>query len=159
MVFCYSATQKSEFYAEVLGEILNQSVYMLEADLDASKGFSFMLRCIWIALMGKPVPILNMPPASMFEEEEIYVCGPVWAGSPAAPLQYFLRNAPIKGKIVHMILSASISHTKHKENARQLIVESGCLPGHVESFATGGGAKLERDVIKAHLLSLIEEGI
>lgn len=155
MVFCYSATQKSKYYADVLSEILNCSVYILETDIDVSKRVSFMIRCVWAALINKAVPVLNMPSSDILDNDEIYLCGPIWAGSPALPLQWFLNNAPINGKTVHMILTASISHTKHKDTAKQIILDSGCVPGHVEVFATGAGVRLERDVIESHIRSLI----
>jgi len=147
MIICYSKTQKTKFYAQVLSDILERPVYMLEAEQVKGLGL------LWSVLTKKSAEVFNMP--SQIADEEIYICCPVWGGWPAAPIRYFLNNAPIKGKKVNMILTASLSHTKYTDKAIKLLNDAECVPGRVEVFATGGGVTLERDIIESHIRHLI----
>ena len=137
MIFCYSATQKTKPYAKMLADILDCPIYMLESDLDTGS-ISSMARILWIAIRRKSVAVSNMP--AIPDEEEIYICGPVWGGYPAAPIRYFLENAPLKDKKVHMLLTAGVGHTKYIDNGKKLLSEAGCIPGNVAVFASGGEA-------------------
>jgi hypothetical protein len=121
----------------MLGKILDRPIYILESDLDTS-GLASMARVLVHTLTKKPAAVLNMPAG--FDDEEIYICGPVWGGRPAAPIKYFLQNAPIEGKKVHMLLTAGISHIKYADNGKKMIEEAGGIPGNVEVFASGGEA-------------------
>ena len=157
MIFCYSAANKTKVYAQVLGEILNNSVYMLKSDLDPAGKFTLGLiaRCLWLTLTKKSTPVLNMPPKDNFNKDEIYICCPVWGGYPAAPIRFFLENAPVRGKKVHMILTASVSHMKYIDNGKKMLIGAGCIPGNVEVFATDSKAAIERDVIESHMRRLM----
>ena len=155
MIFYYSATQKTQVYAEILGEILNRSLFKLDSALGSTIGFTFMARALWLAITKKAVAVLNIPAVCCFNDDEIYLCCPVWGGHPAAPIRYFFQNAPIKGKKVNMILTADVSHVKYIDNGKKMIADAGCIPGNVEVFATGGEAALEKDVIEAHIRHLM----
>ena len=156
MLFCYSATQKSKIYAEVLGAILALPVYMLESDIDVSHKTSLFIKGVWKAVLKQTSPVLNMPRADVFslnscsDGKGVYICGPVWGGYPAAPVRYFLENAHLKGKRVNMLLTSSVSHTSYSVRGRKMLNDVGCNPGFVEVFATGG-VSLERDVIESHI--------
>ena len=157
MIFCYSATKKTKVYAEVLGSVLDSPVYMLKSDLDPNGKFTFRLiaRCLWLNVTKKSTPVLNMPTKDNFNKDEIYICCPIWAGYPAAPIRFFLQNAPIKEKKVHMILTAGVSHMKYIDNGKKMLADAGCIPGNVEVFATDSKAAVERDVIEAHIRQLM----
>ena len=157
MIFCYSATKKTKVYAEVLGAVLDSPVFMLKSDLDPADKFTFKLiaRCLWLTFTKKSTPVLNMPAKDNFNKDEIYICCTVWGGYPAAPIRFFLENAPIKGKKVHMILTASVSHMKYIDNGKKTLADAGCIPGNVEVFATDSKATVERDVIKSHICQLM----
>ena len=137
MIFCYSATQKTKPYAEMLSKILNRPVYMLESDMDTTR-ISSMVRVLWYVLTKKSAVVFNMP--SDINDEEVYICGPVWGGFPAAPIRYFLEHAPLRDKKVHMLLTAGISHSKYITKAKDLIISAGYTPGKVEIFASNGEA-------------------
>ncbi|MCL2420486.1 MAG: hypothetical protein FWD03_01395 [Defluviitaleaceae bacterium] len=155
MVFYYSVTQKTKIYAEILGAILDHPLHSLQSSLDTAAGFGFMAKALWYTLTKKAVPVTNMPESYSPGDEEIYICCPVWGGYPAAPIRCFLQNAPLKGKKVHMILTASMSHVKYTDKAKMMIAEAGCIPGNVEVFATSDRAVLDRDIIEAHIRHLM----
>ena len=150
MILCYSATQKTKPYAEVLGTILEKPVYMLEADFS-------ILKSLWLTLRKKPAPVHNMPATSDITDDDIYLCGPVWGGYPAAPLRYFLMNASLSGKKVHMLLTAGMSHNKYGDNAKKLIIEAGAVPGNVEVFSvdTKADTKMNQEIIEEHIRHLM----
>ena len=157
MIFCYTATRKTKVYAEVLGAILNSPVYMLKSDLDPVGDFTLGLiaRSLWLTITRKSTPVINMPSGDSFNEDEIHICCPVWGGYPAAPIRFFLENAPIKGKKVHMIITAGVSHIKYIDNAKKMLTDAGCTAGNVEVFATDSKAPIERDVIESHIRQLM----
>ncbi|MCL2398329.1 MAG: hypothetical protein FWC91_01125 [Defluviitaleaceae bacterium] len=157
MIFCYSVTQNSKFCADILGKILNQPVYILNSDLDPNNKIAFSFSCIRKALTKKSSPILNMPTSDKFDNSEIYICAPIWAGQPAAPIRYFFENAPLEGKKVHMLLTAGVSHMKYINTGIKMISDAGGIPGTVEVFAIDSKAGTEQnnqDVIESHIQEL-----
>lgn len=133
MIYCYSDSGNSKRYAEVLGDIIGQPVYMLEAQRKASP-----LRSVWQAIARKSEPVVNMP--TDIDGDEVYICGPVWGGYPAAPLRYFLENAPLRGKKVHMLLTAGLAQVRFIENAKKMLDN----PGNVQVFVGKGEAVEEQ---------------
>jgi len=157
MIFCYSATKKTQVYANVLGQILNSPVHMLKSGIDPAGEFTLglIIRALWLTITRKGTPIFNMPSHDSFNTDEIYICSPVWGGYPASPIRFFLENAPIKGKKVHMILTASVSHIKYINNGKKMLADAGCIPGNVEVFATDSKVPIEQDVIESHIRQLM----
>ena len=154
MIFCYSASQNSKVYAEVLSGIVDHPVQMLHANMPEPNRLAFAVRAIWSTLTKKAVPIINMPVADNFAGfDEIYICGPIWGGQPAGPLRYFARNIPAKK--VHMILTAGLSHVKYATKGKQMLADAGHTPGFVEVFAVNSKEEIERDVIESHIRELM----
>ena len=151
MIICYSASQKSKVYADVLGNILFRPVYMLECDIN-HKRISHVIKSLWLAITCKPAQVLNMPDMSDTVDLEIYICGPVWGGNPAPPIIYFLENAQIKGKKINMLLTAGAAHIKYKYNAEKMIAKYGAAAGIVEVF--GSDSQPDLDVIESHIRTL-----
>jgi len=156
MIFCYSVTEKTKVYAEVLSEIVGQPVYMLEAEIGQKMGLGFMARALWLTIRGVPSPILNFPAADAFEEE-IYVCCPVWGGYVAAPIRTLIESEQIRGKKVNLLLTASASDIKYSRYAEQTLKDAGCVPGAIGVFATQQGYTPEREVAEEHIRSLLYE--
>jgi len=157
MIFCYSATKKTQVYAEVLGAILHNPVCMLKSGLDPAGTFTLglIVRALWLTITRKSTPVFNMPAQDNFNQDEIYICCPVWGGYPAAPIRFFLEKAPLKGKKVHMILTAGVSHIKYIDNGKRMLADAGCIPGNIEVFATDSKVPIERDVIESHIRQLM----
>ena len=158
MIFCYSASQNSKAYATVLSRVTNLPIYMLEIENNDPTRLSFPARAIWSFITKNPIPITNMPGADSFNSEEIYICGPIWGGKPSTPLQFFLQNAPLNGKKVHMLLTAGISHTKYPENARKILANTNCTLGNVEVFAVDKNSNIEPDIVEKHIRELMFGG-
>ena len=151
MIFCYSATQKSRLFADVLSDILGKPVYMLESAVNL--GGSNTLRLLWPIITRQPVEVVNMP--EDIPEDEIYICAPVWGGFPASPIRAFLKH--VRGKKVHMILTAGMGHIKYIKAARKMIEDAGCIAGNVEVFADGGDRKIVEEHIRELMLDLGSE--
>ena len=148
MVFYYSATQKSEAYAKLLGEMLNLDVYELKCALDASRKLSFYLAAVFKKSQSA---ITNMP--KHINTNEIYLVGPVWAGDPARPLKYFLKNAPLEGKRVNILLTAMIADGKHALTAENFLSQINCIPGEAHVFATPKTG-LDKEIAEVHIRKL-----
>ena len=148
MVFCYTATNKTKIFADILGKILDRPIYMLESELDPSSKVSFAVS----AIFKNSIPVTNIP--YTVDDEEIYICGPVWRGRPAGTIRYFLENAPIKGKKVNMLLTAAVSHMKYCDKGINMIESAGCIPGTVEVFASQAKSETEPEIIEAHIREL-----
>lgn len=116
----------------MLKGILNRQIYMLKSDKLSTP------RMIWHTIAKKPAPILNMP--TSIDENDIYICGPVWGGHPAAPIRYFMQNAPLAGKKVNMLLTARVGHVNYISNAEKMIRSTNCTLGKVAVFASDGEA-------------------
>ncbi|MCL1997626.1 MAG: hypothetical protein FWG65_02555 [Turicibacter sp.] len=150
MIFCYTTTQKTVIYAETLREILGREVYMLKTAIDSSSKVTLAIT----ALFRQAVPITNMPSADSFAEDDVYICTPTWVGRPASPIQYFLDNAPLKGKTVHLLVTAGSGSDNTRERAEEMLKSAECIPGKVHVFASGFGTQ-DQDTIKAHVKALM----
>ena len=167
MIFCYSASHNSKTYADILSGITGHKVYMLETDLASTSRLSFIACAIWSVITKKPITVTNMPGPDVFanfanfagfaKQEEFYICGPIWGGYPAGPLRYFLQNAPLKDKKVHMLLTAGMSHDKYPQKSKEMLIEAGIIPGKVEVFAVNSKTPIEQDVVESHIRTLMFE--
>ncbi|MCL1987001.1 MAG: hypothetical protein FWG64_03395 [Firmicutes bacterium] len=136
MIFYYSVTEKSKVYADILGKILGRNLYRLESAMDDATGKAFFIKGVWKALINADVPVLNMPTADNFSDDEIYLCSPIWAGKPAPPVKYFLRNAPLAGKTVNMLCVSGSGFDSHKNNTEKFLQTLDCKIGKVHIFAS-----------------------
>jgi len=148
MIYCYSATQKSKAYAQLLGEIINCPVYMLDCALDPTNKISFFFS----AAFRKSLSVVENMPVSI-DSNEIYLVGPIWAGEVARPIKYFLENAPLSGKRVNMLLTAAICHEKYISEAERLLAKLDCIPGEVQVFATPKEG-IDKEMSEAHIREL-----
>jgi len=148
MVFCYSATQKSKAYAELLGDMLSCPVHMMDTKLDPSSRLSFYLAAVFKKSQSD---VLNLP--DKIDAKEIYVVGPIWAGEPARPLKHFLENAPIKGIRVNMLLTAAVSHIKYAEGAKKLLEKLELSCGEIHVFATPAEG-IDKEISKEQIQEL-----
>ena len=164
MIYYYSATKKTQVYAEVLAQVLGCPVYASEADLDVCKkgqagqekqtcNFKLFTKGAFHALVGKAVPVKNMPNIQEIQETEIYICAPVWANAVAPPVKYFLENAVLEGKKLHLLLTAAAPTEKMRTKAQELLSKVDCIPGEVFVFA-GSGAS-DRNLVKEQLQELL----
>ena len=148
MIFCYSATHKSEAYAKLLGEILNRPVYMLECAIDPSHKFSFFISAI---LLKSQSIIKNMP--KNIDGDDIYIVGPIWAGNIAEPLKYFLKNATIEQRPVNMLLTAAVSHYKYPITVEKTLSKFNLTPGEIHVFATPHDG-IDKEIAESHIREL-----
>ena len=154
MVFFFTRSQKTRVFAQAASERFNMPVYELETDLGEYTTFRFLLKALGMVFRGAAYPVLNMP---VEIPKEIYLCTPVWGGSPAAPAKYFLQNANLSGVIVNILLTASTPVEKYKENALKLLESIDCIPGKALVFAASSKVPPEIDVIKEHLSEMLGE--
>jgi len=151
MVLYYSHSKKTKLFAEALGEVLGQSVYGLESDLDRRSGLGFLTHALYLTFTGKDYAIANMPDSV---PDEIYLCCPVWGGQIAAPARHFLENMDLKGKRVNILLTASVPVDKYRQKAAEYLNSKiSCNAGEVYIFASSNS--LEKETIKEHLRELL----
>jgi len=148
MIVYYTQGEKTKLFAEALSEILGQPIYRLEPEsLHRKSNFSFMIAALFLTISGKLHPIINMP-ASL--PDEIYVCSPIWGGKLASPVKYFLENADLSEKTVHLVITAGVPTEKYQAEALNYLTNSvKCVPGKVYIFAGTRGQ--EKDIVKQHL--------
>jgi len=137
-------------FAESLGEILNQPLYELKAELTKKSFIPFMFKAIQGEFSGKGCPITNMPETI---SAEIYLCTPVWAGSISGPARYFLDNANLKNTVVNLLLTASVPVEKYTQDALEYLNKIPCKPNNAYIFATK--TKPDRDIINEHLKEML----
>jgi len=172
MIYYYSATKKTQVYAEVLAQILDSPIYVLETNWDNGqsskfKQFGFFVGCAFYALVGKTIPVKNMPKiyepheskeitkeTQKNQESEIYVCAPIWANAPAPPIEYFLKNAIFKNVKVHLLLTASAPNEKMRTKGQKLLSTIDCIPGNVFVFAGSGAHDIE--LLKEQLKEMVQ---
>ena len=151
MVLFFSRSRKTEVFAKVLGEMKQMPLYELKSELNDMPTFKFVLKAISLAVRGKSSPVINMPESL---PEEIYVCSPIWAGSAALPVKYFLQNAELSNIKVNILLTASTPTHQYVEKAEKLLGKIPCIAGDVSIFATGRG-KPDAETLREHLGELM----
>jgi len=152
MILYYTRSQKTKVFAEVLGEIRNQPLYELEAELTKKSFIPFFFKAFQSEFSGKNCPVTNMPNSV---PEEIFVCTPIWVGSMASPTKYFLDKMDLKNTVVNILLTASEPLDKYKEDALAYLNKIPCRQGEAYIFATSRKVPLEKDVIKEHLQEML----
>jgi len=152
MILYYTRSGKTKVFAEVLGEIRNQPLYELEAELTKKAFIPFMFKAIQSEFSGKKCPVINMPNSV---PEEIFICTPIWAGGMASPAKYFLDKMDLKNTVVNILLTASEPLEKYKEDALIYLNKISCRKGEAYIFATSRKVPLEKDVIKEHLQEML----
>jgi len=133
MILYYSRTQKTRVCAEALHDVTGLPLYAFESDVNQLTNMRFLLRIARLVVMRNECPIVNMP---VNIPGEIYLCGPIWAGALALPVKYFLKHADLKGKKVHLLITASIATQQHRDTVLKALSYTGCIPGEVYQFAT-----------------------
>ena len=151
MIYFYTRSQKTRVCAEALSDILGLPLYELQADINRYGRIRFIFSAMASVMTRKGTPINNLP---IFVPPEIYLCGPVWAGHPAGPLAYFLRNVDLSGTQVHLLLSAAQPTEKDRETAQGILANAGCQAGEVYLLATAKGLP-ERDTVAEHLREML----
>ena len=151
MILYYTRSQKTKVFAEALRDIYTLPLYELQSDLDSMKDFKFLIRALRSVFTGKGCPVSNMP-ASV--PEEIYVCGPIWGGRMAGPLQYFLKHMDLSKTKVNLLMTASTPAGKYKTRALEDLARINCISGNAYIFATSKGLP-EKDVVIEHLLEML----
>jgi len=149
VVYYYSATNKTKIYADLLADLLGCSAYELKAEMEATGEVKILFKALWAMIRKKDIKVTNMPDSF---DKEIYLCGPVWAGSPALPVLYLLKTADLKGTTVHMLLTAGAVGEKIIQKATNCIISAGCVPGKVHVFV--GSDDTEREVAEEHIRKL-----
>ena len=149
MVIYFSRSKKTEVFAKALGETKNLALFELRSELNEMPAFRFVLKALWLTIRGKVFHVGKMPDGL---PDEIYVCSPVWGGSVAPPIKYFLQNANISRVKVNILLTASMPTDKYVKNAETLLKKTSCIAGKVCIFATSSAEKLpDAETIKEHL--------
>jgi hypothetical protein len=153
MIFYYTRTQKSRIAAEALGEITGQPLYALESDINDSKGLRFAWQAVRSVIGAKGCPVKNMP---VGVPGEIYLCGPVWMGAIAGPLNYFINSPVVSGVKVHLLLTCMQPTEETRASAYKRLTKAGCVPGKVYMIATSKQPP-EKEVVIEHLRELMAE--
>jgi hypothetical protein len=146
LILYYTATQKTKVFAEALGEVLGWPLRELESNLNKKKGIAFLFHSLYLAVIGKGYPVSNMPEA--INQEEIYICSPVWGGQLAGPAWYFLNQFDLTNKKVNLLLTCASAHQseKYRQKALESLGLVNCIPGKVLVFITTKNPP-EKDVI------------
>jgi hypothetical protein len=150
MILYYTATQKTKVFAQALAEVKGlTAVSQLKSKLGGEGKVSagFIIKSLFYTLTNKPYPVDNMP--ALGDTREIYLCSPVWGGRVASPVLYFLQQADLKDRTVHVLLTCdSISqHDKYKELVLKQLGTVDCIAGNVHVFATNKESPPEKDVL------------
>ncbi|MCL2604198.1 MAG: hypothetical protein FWD90_06945 [Defluviitaleaceae bacterium] len=153
MIIYYTRTQKSKIAAEALHDITGLPLYALDSDIHEVKGIRFAWRAVRSIIGSKGYPVKNMPKAI---PSEVYLCGPIWVGEIAGPLKYFINQADLSGKKVHMLLTGIQPTEQNRESARKCLGKSGCQIGEIYLIATQKELP-EKEVITEHLREMMEE--
>jgi len=151
MILYYTYKQKTKVFAESLGEVLNLPTYELKSDINKKSWLGFMFTAIKLAFTNKTTPLSNIPNNL---PEEIFVCGPIWGGSVAAPVKYFFENTALRRTKVHLLLTASIPTEKYRTTAEEYLCKF-CIPGDVHLFATSDKVMPEQDVLVEQLRKIL----
>jgi len=133
MVFYYSRSLKTKFFAETLGEALGRPVYELKSDINEKSKLAFYFTALGLVFNGRGYPVSNMPTDL---SQDIYVCGPVWGGQMVGPPRYFLDNANLKDIRVNLLLTASVPVDKYRRKALEYLNNIPCIAGEAYIFAT-----------------------
>ena len=167
MIFCYSNSGNTKKYAGILADVINAKaagrsgaaedykvpLIMLESpELEHCSRFTYYTR----AVFKKSCRVTNMPGPNTIDCDDIYICGPIWAGRPAGPIRFFLENVPFKGTRVHMLLTAAIPHDKYATKCEGIIKDLGYTPGQIHVFAApkGGTDGIDYEVAESHIRRL-----
>ena len=152
MVVYFSRSKKTEVFAKVLAEIENMPLFELRSELGDISTFRLILKVLSLGLRGKDSPVFEMPKSL---PGKIYVCSPVWAGSFALPVKYFLQNADLSGTEVNALLTASTPTDKYVNEANRFLHGIPCIPGKTLIFATSMKSMPEDDVVREHIKELL----
>ena len=153
MVIYFSRSKKTEVFARVLGEIKSLPLFELRSELNEMPTFRFVIKALWLTIRGKIFPVDKIPEHL---PNEIYVCSPVWGGSVAPTVKYFLQNADIANIKVNILLTASTPTDKYVKNAASLLKQTSCIAGDVFIFATSSAETLpDADIIREHMKELL----
>jgi len=152
MILYYTYEQKTKVFAESLSEVINLPTYELKADINNKSRFGFIFNALRLAFTGKSSPVSNIPSSL---PEEIYVCGPIWGGTVAAPVKYFFENTNLKHTKVHLLLTACIPTEKYRQTAAEYLRKF-CVPGDVHLFATNSKIMPEKEILTEQLLKILE---
>ena len=136
MILYFSRSGKTQAFAQALHDILGLPLYRLESELGGLKKLRFFVTVVSRMMSRKPTPVTNMPPEPL--PAEIWLCGPVWAGDAALPLQHFLQQATLRGVTVNLLLTAAQPDEKYRKQGHKLLAATACTPGEVLLFATRG---------------------
>ena len=153
MIVYYTYQQKTKVFAHALSDILNLELFELNTDLAKRPHFNFMFKAMRLAFARKSYPVVNMPPV---QGDVIYVVSPVWGGFISPPVKYFLLNANLSGKTVHVVLTASMPSEKQKRAALEFLNAIDCIAGEVHVFLTSGKFMPERDVLAGQLSTIFK---
>ena len=99
LVVCYSLTGKTDVVAQTLARELGADLRRVQDIEKPTATFWFMMRAGFAALRGAEAPIKPID-SSLQGYDRIFVGSPVWAGSPATPLNTFIARADFTGKDV-----------------------------------------------------------
>ena len=152
MILYYTYGQKTKVFAESLSEVLNLRSYELKADINNKSKFGFMFSALKLAFTNKSSPVSNIPDNL---PEEIFVCGPIWGGTVAAPIKYFFENANLERTKVYLLLTASIPTEKYRQTAKEYLRKF-CIPGDVHLFATNSKIMPEKEILIEQLHKILE---
>ena len=152
MILYYTYKQKTKVFAESLSEVLSLPTYRLQADINNKSRFGFLFTALRLAFTGKASPVSNMPGSL---PDEIFVCGPIWGGTVAAPVKYFFENTDLRRTKVHLLLTASIPTEKYRRRAEEYLRKF-CIPGDVHLFATSDKIMPEKEVLVEQLRTILD---
>ena len=154
MILYYSRTKKTEAAAQALHEITGMPLYALESDINALKGIKFGWNALRSAISKAGYPVSNLPGSV---PEEVYLCGPIWAGEMAGPLKYVLNQVDFSNTKVHILLTGMQPSEQNRIAAHKRIANIPCRPGTVHLLATPKEVP-ERDILIEHLRELLGAG-
>ena len=152
MILYYTRSQKTKVFAEALHKILHLPLHEFKTELDSMGDLKFMFRALGSVFTRKECPVSNMPPSV---PEEIYLCGPIWGGAPAAPVKYILKHMDLSKTTVNLVLTASTPVDKYRTRALEELAKINCIPGNAYIFATGKDLP-EKDTVIQQMSEILQ---
>ena len=131
IVLFYSRDGHTKLVAEQIAKELSCQTVALQPENDYRPGLATYLSGGFASLMGKPLPLKHAIP-DLSAYTEIFVGFPVWAGSPAAPINVILQSDLLQGKKVGLFACAGGEAEKALKKARSY------LPKDVDVLGTLG---------------------
>lgn len=150
MIIYYSWSGNTKAYAEELAIKKGLSVFQLEEKKGRTGKLSFLRACLQ-GISRKQIEVVALPDISSCTE--IFVCAPIWAGSAAPAVRYFLNHSDLSGKRVTFLFTCGgMTEPEVLQNeVERLLKDKGCSIGTIYSFTARFKQAPEPEMVKKNI--------